>query len=331
MPAECQGPVSCPWGRKEWAGREEGKCCPPPCVAFRQALSGACIASNQAFAYKHISGQCAEEMLRGEDGGQGGAVNLAAQCKGFPAILLKANSVHLLPIASSHRIIEIRRRPVAFLSLLLLSRPGISHVALQLRPQFIHRTIARKTCRCHAQHKIGHGRIGGWLCLAHTHTHTRVVYRCISYPKHAPPHCTRTSGIGRSTGPRRGERGGGEGETRLRACPSGSSRAPVPATATAPAPDHGTSSSALWTERPSTYPRDLVSSPRLASRRGRSAACILIAMLRPSPARADRQSGSQHWTDTSWSWPWPQRPPLSPGSATRVRTTTGWCWCWCWC
>lgn len=84
MPAECQGPVSCPWGRKEWAGREEGKCCPPPCVAFRQALSGACIASNQAFAYKHISGQYAEEMLRGEDGGQGGAVNLAAQCKGPP-------------------------------------------------------------------------------------------------------------------------------------------------------------------------------------------------------------------------------------------------------
>lgn len=42
------------------------------------------FASNQAFAYKHILGQCAEEMLRGEDGGQGGAVNRAAQCKGPP-------------------------------------------------------------------------------------------------------------------------------------------------------------------------------------------------------------------------------------------------------
>lgn len=226
---------------------------------------------------------------------------------------------------------RIESWPVAFLSLLLLSRPGISHVALQLRPQFIHRTIARKTCRCHAQHKIGHGRIGGWLCLAHTHTHTRVVYRCISYPKHAPPPLYTGIGHRPEHGAKEGREGGRGGETRLRACPSGSSRAPVPATATAPAPDHGTSSSALWTERLSTYPRDLVSSPRLASRRGRSAACILIAVLRPSPARADRQSGSQHWTDTSWSWPWPQRPPLSPGSATRVRTTTGWCWCWCWC
>lgn len=304
-----------PIGQEGMAAREG----PPPCVAFRQALSGACIASNQALAYKHISGQCAEEMLGGrEAAGQGGAVNLAAahckgphsaSCSGQTSLALNHEICicHVLPVVS------YRCRHCHGLACI----PHVAHCAPQFK--FTDRTIVSKTCRCHAQHKIGHGRIGLRLPEAPSNTHTcGVMAVAVSHTPNTPPplHGHRASDIGRSTGPRRGRwrRGRGNKIARLSIWFFSSTRphphrAPT-ATATAPAPDHGTStrrppahsqhsSSALWTDRPSTYPRDLVSSsrlapPRLASRRGRSAACILIAMLRPSPARADRQSGSRH-------------------------------------
>lgn len=73
----------------------------------------------------------------GAEGARGGAVNLAAQCKAPPphsAILFRANLVPSFPIASSHRIMKSDIVLLLSLSLLSLSRPGISHVA-PLRPQ----------------------------------------------------------------------------------------------------------------------------------------------------------------------------------------------------
>lgn len=111
---KCQGAVSCHAraGRNGQQGKENAVLLR---VAFRQALSGgACIASNQAPAYKHISGQCAEEMLRGGRGGQGGAVNLAAQCKAPPTVPScsgKLGSIFSNRILASNH--EIRHRPVA--------------------------------------------------------------------------------------------------------------------------------------------------------------------------------------------------------------------------
>lgn len=265
---KCQGAVSCHAGpgRKEWAARE-GKCCPPPCrvppSTVRRSLH--CIKPGSRLqAYFRT-------VRRGDaPGGQRGPGGCRQPCstkQGPPphsAILFRANSVPSFPnriLASNH---EIRHRPVAVAVAAVtvaawhLARRSIAppmNSSIEPLPERLV-VVMRSTRSAMDGSEVG--------CFEHTHTHTRVVYRC----KHHPPivHGHRASGIGRSTGPRRGERGGGEGETRLRACPSGgSSRAPAPATA--PAPDHGTSSSALWTERPSTYPRDLVSSasPRLAS------------------------------------------------------------------
>lgn len=265
---KCQGAVSCHAraGRNGQQGKENAVLLR---VAFRQALSGgACIASNQAPAYKHISGQCAEEMLRGGRGGQGGCRQPCSTMQGPPPpqchlVQGKLGSIFSNRILASNH--EIRHRPVAVAVAAVtvtawhLARRSIAppmNSSIEPLPERLV-VVTRSTRSAMDGSEAG--------CVEHTHTHTRVW--CIAVNT-TPPLYT---GIGHRAsagvrGPRRGERGGGEGETRLRACPSGgSSRAPAPATA--PAPDHGTSSSALWTERPSTYPRDLVSSasPRLAS------------------------------------------------------------------
>jgi len=130
-------------------------------------------------------------------------------CKG-PSITVHLvqgkNSVHLFqPHFMIHPNHEIRRCPVAAATV-----TAWHHARRPLRPQFVYRAIARKTC-CHAQHKIGHGRIGlrlpdaGQRAKPVQYTHVWCI--AVSHTPNTPPSHT---GIRHRA--EHGAKEGGEGE-----------------------------------------------------------------------------------------------------------------------
>lgn len=171
---KCQGAVSCHAraGRNGQQGKENAVLLR---VAFRQALSGgACIASNQAPAYKHISGQCAEEMLRGGRGGQGVPSTLQHNARPPPPqchlVQGKLGSIFSNRILASNH--EIRHRPVAVavpavtVTAWHLARRSIAppmNSSIEPLPERLV-VVTRSTRSAMDGSEVG--------CVEHTHTHT---------------------------------------------------------------------------------------------------------------------------------------------------------------